>query len=139
MRRPAGRVAAAGERRVLSAGLLFAPDTRKTRRLAALKAGGVGSVKLDEHKDLAEIPNDDGRFVPCGNARLEGTKAFRVRKTVYGQERTVVVAPFLVRTTFPPWLPFCCSSPPNVRNLQTLHESGQLAVFMDRCDGQRWR
>jgi transposase len=51
----------------------------------------VGSVKLDEHKDLAEIPNDDPRFVACGNVRLEGTKTFRVRKTVYGRERTVVV------------------------------------------------
>lgn len=51
----------------------------------------VGSVKLDEHKDLAEIPNDHPRFVPCAAARLEGTKAFRVRKTVYGRERTVVV------------------------------------------------
>ena len=51
----------------------------------------VGSVKLDEHKDVADIPNDDPRFVDCGNTRLEGTKAFRVRKTVYGRERTVVV------------------------------------------------
>jgi len=57
----------------------------------ALKLKFVGSVKLDEHKDLAEIPHDDPRFVACGNPRLEGTKAFRVRKTVYGQERTVVV------------------------------------------------
>jgi transposase len=51
----------------------------------------VGSVKLDEHKDLAEVPNDDPRFIICGSARLQGTKAFRVRKTVYGKERTVVV------------------------------------------------
>ena len=51
----------------------------------------VGSVKLDEHKDVAEIPNDDPRFLPCGSARLEGTKAFRTRKIVYGRERTVVV------------------------------------------------
>jgi transposase len=51
----------------------------------------VGSVKLDEHKDLAEVPNDDPRFVACGSIRLGGTKAFRVRKTVYGQERTMVV------------------------------------------------
>ena len=56
-----------------------------------LKLKFVGSVKLDEHKDLAEIPNDDPRLVACGNPRLEGTKAFRVRRTVYGQERTVVV------------------------------------------------
>jgi transposase len=51
----------------------------------------VGSVKLDEHKDLAGIPNNDPRFVACGSPRLEGTKAFRTRKTVYGRERTVVV------------------------------------------------
>jgi transposase len=56
-----------------------------------LKLKFVGSVKLDEHKDLAEVPNDDPRFVTCASARLEGTKAFRVRKTVCGQERTVVV------------------------------------------------
>ena len=56
-----------------------------------LKLKFVGSVKLDEHKDLAEIPNDDPRFVACGKARLEGTKAFRIQKMVYGQERTVVV------------------------------------------------
>jgi len=51
----------------------------------------VGSVKLDEHKDLAEVPNDDSRFLTCSSARLQGAKAFRVRKTVYGQERTMVV------------------------------------------------
>ena len=51
----------------------------------------VGSVKLDEHKDLAEISNDDPRFVDCGSARLEGTKAFRTAKTMYGRERIVVV------------------------------------------------
>jgi transposase len=51
----------------------------------------VGSVKLDEHKDLAAVPNDDPRFVVCASDRLDGTKAFRVRKPVYGQERTVVV------------------------------------------------
>ena len=51
----------------------------------------VGSVKLDEHKDLAEMPNDDPRFLVCASARLEGTKAFRTRKKIYGRERTVVV------------------------------------------------
>lgn len=56
-----------------------------------LKLKFVGSVKLDEHKDLAEIPNDDPRFVTCTSARLQGTKVFRVRKTVYGQERTMLV------------------------------------------------
>jgi len=52
----------------------------------------VGSAKLDEHKDLTRIPNDDERFVPCEAAGLEGTKAFRVEKAVYGKERIVVVS-----------------------------------------------
>ncbi len=56
-----------------------------------LKLKFVGSVKADEHKDLAEVLNDDPRFVACAGARLQGAKAFRLRKTVYGQERTVVV------------------------------------------------
>jgi transposase len=51
----------------------------------------VGSVKLDEQRDLAEISNDDPRFVDGGNPRLEGTKAFRTTKMMYGRERTVVV------------------------------------------------
>ena len=52
----------------------------------------VGSAKLDEHKDLARISNDDVRFVPCEAAGLEETKAFRVEKAVYGKERIVVVS-----------------------------------------------
>ena len=49
----------------------------------------VGSVKLDEHKDLLQVTNDDARFQAC--AALPGTKAFRVAKTVYGRERVVLV------------------------------------------------
>jgi len=49
----------------------------------------VGSVKLDEHKDLAEIPNDDPRFESY--PELEGTQGFRVERDVYGQSRTLVV------------------------------------------------
>ena len=51
----------------------------------------VGSVKLDEHKELALIPNSDERFASCESAGLEGTKAWRVHKTVYGKERVLVV------------------------------------------------
>jgi len=50
----------------------------------------VGSVKLDEHKDLATVSNHDVRFEECAAADLEGTKAFRVTKTVYGRPRTLV-------------------------------------------------
>ena len=51
----------------------------------------VGSVKLDAHKELALIPNSDERFASCEAAGLEGTKAWRVKKTVYGKERVLVV------------------------------------------------
>ena len=51
----------------------------------------VGSVKLNEHKELALIPNNDPSFVPCNSAELEGTKALRITKKVYGRQRTLVV------------------------------------------------
>jgi len=59
--------------------------------LDSLKMKFVGSVKLDEHKDLARISNNDPRFVSFGPDELQGAKAFRVKKIVYGQERTLVV------------------------------------------------
>ena len=51
----------------------------------------VGSVKLGEHKELAEISNEDTKFIPQEAPGLEGCKAFRVVKKVYGKERTLVV------------------------------------------------
>ncbi len=57
----------------------------------SLELNFVGSVKLDEHKDMAQISNKDRRFVSCPSATLEGTKAFRVKKEVYGKERVLVV------------------------------------------------
>lgn len=57
--------------------------------LDALEVGFVGSVKLDEHKDLVEVPNDDPRFQSY--PELEGTRGFRVEKEVYGKSRTLVV------------------------------------------------
>lgn len=58
--------------------------------LDSLQIKYVGSVKLDEHKDLAMISNNDPAFVPCGPG-LEGTKAFRVKRDVYGKEMVLVV------------------------------------------------
>ena len=58
----------------------------------SMEVNFVGSVKLDEHKDLAQIPNSDERFISCEAAGLEGTKTFRVIKTVYGKERVLVVS-----------------------------------------------
>lgn len=57
--------------------------------LDALGVGFVGSVKLDEHKDLVEIRNDDPRFQSYPG--LEGTRGLRVEKEVYGKQRTLVV------------------------------------------------
>ncbi len=62
------------------------------KMIDAMKLKFVGSVKLGEHKELAQISNGDERFKLCGAAGLDGTKAFRVKKTVYGKERVLVVS-----------------------------------------------
>ena len=59
--------------------------------LDSLKMKFVGSVKLDEHKELAQISNNDPIFVSCPPEELGGTKAFRLTKHVYGQERVLIV------------------------------------------------
>lgn len=59
--------------------------------LDSLQLGFVGSVKLDEHKELMQIPNDDPKLKPCKSSKLEGTKAYRVTKELYGRERELVV------------------------------------------------
>jgi transposase len=51
----------------------------------------VGSIKPDDHKDLALIPNSDGCFVALSHPKLDQVKAFRTRKNIYGKEMTVVV------------------------------------------------
>jgi len=51
----------------------------------------VGSVKPTDHKDLALISNNDKRFTPFSNPRLDEVKAFRTRKKIYGKDLTVVV------------------------------------------------
>ncbi|MBM3852068.1 MAG: IS1634 family transposase [Verrucomicrobia bacterium] len=59
--------------------------------LDELHVSFVGSLRLDEHKDLAQVPNADPRFTACRGERLAQTKAFKVCREVYGRERTVVV------------------------------------------------
>jgi transposase len=51
----------------------------------------VGSVKLDEHPELANISNQDARWQPATEAGLAGTKSWRTQQVVYGQERTLVL------------------------------------------------
>ena len=51
----------------------------------------VGSVKLCEVPELAAVSNSrDGPWQQCSG--IEGTKAFRVRRKLYGQERDLVVS-----------------------------------------------
>ena len=57
----------------------------------ALELPYVGSVKLDEHPELANISNQDARWQPATEAGLEGTKSWRTQQVVYGQERTLVL------------------------------------------------
>jgi len=57
----------------------------------ALELPYVGSVKLDEHPDLAAFSNRDARWQPASEPGLEGTKSWRTQQAVYGQERTLVL------------------------------------------------
>lgn len=50
----------------------------------------VGSVKLDEHKDLAQFDNQDSAWVPCPED-LSGTQSFRVHKRVYDRDQVLVL------------------------------------------------
>lgn len=60
--------------------------------LDELKFQFIGSVKLDEHRDLAEISNGDERFTACQSPELGGIKAFETQKVIYGKSRRVAVA-----------------------------------------------
>lgn len=51
----------------------------------------VGSVKPDDHKDLAMISNDDDSLKPVSHPRLDQVKAFRTQKKIYGRNLTVIV------------------------------------------------
>jgi transposase len=61
------------------------------RLLDQLELKFVGAVKLDQHRDLAEVPNDDPRFTQCSAPELEGTRTFRVTRKVADRERVLVV------------------------------------------------
>ena len=73
------------------------------RLLDSLKLKFVGSVKQNEHPELAQVPHTDPRFVVCTSPGLKGAKAFRVTKIIAGCERVLVVTynPNLAR---PQWM-----------------------------------
>src|SRR5580765_995886 len=49
----------------------------------------VGSLVASQHPELLQIPLD--QFTALPSARLEGCLAYRTKRTVFGQQRTVVV------------------------------------------------
>src|SRR6266403_930808 len=61
------------------------------RLIDTLKLHYVGSIKLCEVKELAEISPQDSRLTPCQTIGLEKTKCFRVTQEIYGKERTMIV------------------------------------------------
>ncbi len=52
----------------------------------------VGSVKVDDHKDLSLVSNNDKRFKKLSSPKLEEVKAFRVKKKIYDIEMTAIVS-----------------------------------------------
>ena len=61
------------------------------RGIDTLKLHYVGSIKLGEVKELAEISPQDPRWVSCQTLGLEKATCFRVKKAIYGKERTLIV------------------------------------------------
>ncbi len=59
--------------------------------LDTLELPYVGSVKLDEHRDLAAVSNQDARWQPATEPGWEGTKSWRTQQVVYGKQRTLVM------------------------------------------------
>jgi len=49
----------------------------------------IGSLIPSQHKDLLDVPRS--KYKPLKEERFEGVEAFRSKKRVFGQERTIVV------------------------------------------------
>jgi transposase len=74
--------------------LIFDKGNNSTDNFAlidTLELPYVGSVKLDEHPDLAKVSNQDACWQPATEPGLEGTKSWRTQQVVYGKERTLVM------------------------------------------------
>jgi len=72
--------------------LVFDGGNNSADNIAALDAGPyhfITSLTLTNHQDLLQVPL--GRFESFSESRLEGTTAFRTTKTIWNQERTVVI------------------------------------------------
>jgi len=52
----------------------------------------VGSVKVDDHKDLSNISNRSKLLKEQSHPSLEGVKAYRTKKKIYGKNLTIIVS-----------------------------------------------
>ena len=74
--------------------LIFDKGNNSKDNFEKLRTSGmnfIGSLKLCEHKELAEISNRDRRFKAQTREGLENIKAFSVTKRVYGADYMLVV------------------------------------------------
>jgi transposase len=72
--------------------LVFDKGNNSEANIEALPSTGlhfVGSLKLNQCQDLLNVPLR--KYQTANEEELEGLKTYRVRKTVFGQERTVLV------------------------------------------------
>lgn len=72
--------------------LVFDGGNTSAENMAAVDATGyhfITSLTLTHHVDLLDVPLR--RFESFADPRLEGTSAYRAQKTIWGQDRTVVV------------------------------------------------
>ena len=72
--------------------IVFDKGNNSADNLAAVDAAGfhfIGSLVPTQHKDLLELP--ESRFRCLAGDGLEGVRACRVRRKVFGAERTVLV------------------------------------------------
>jgi transposase len=72
--------------------LIFDKGNNGDEAFEALDATGfhfIGSLVPSHHADLLNVPAS--RYQPLQGERLKDVRAYRTKKTVYGQERTVVV------------------------------------------------
>lgn len=74
--------------------LIFDKGNNSPDNISLIEQSGfrlVGSLKLTDHTELAELLNSDKCFVPCTDPKLEQIKAYRINKEIYSRQMTLVV------------------------------------------------
>lgn len=66
-------------------------STENIKMIDEMKLNFVGSIKLNAAKDLENIPNDSDLLKSFDCDELEGTKAYRLKRKVFGKTRTVIL------------------------------------------------